>query len=176
MRVMMGSSHEYYKSLKELVPENPAFPFFDFTVSKLLYINETEGESEMTLLMSDSKIKIASEEYVTFHFLTKEESLESYLKMIPDLKLKFYMYFYNVSKRENTIETDFFGLGIKAHFSIDLNTREIDCHVINASVENISFRKVASVRNTDLYRFYENERRIFVNFYSELLIDLLLKA
>lgn len=171
-----GISHEYYKSLKELVPENPAFPFFDFTVSKLLYINETEGESEMNLLMSDSKIKIATEEYAAFHFLNQEESLDRYLKMIPDLKRKFYMYFYNVSKRENTIETDFFGLGIKAHFSIDLNTREIDCHVIDASVENISFRKVASVRNTDLYRFYENERRIFVNFYSELLIDLLLKA
>ncbi len=169
-------SQDYYKNLKDLVPENPAFPYYDFTISKMLYGNETGTESEMTLLISDSKIKIAAEEYVTYHFLSNEESLEDYLRAVPDLGLRSQMYFYNISKQKNMIETDFSGLGIKARFSIDLNTREIDCHSIESSVKDVSFRKVMSGKVTDLYLFYTGERKIFVNFYSELLIDLLLKA
>lgn len=169
-------SDEYYQSLKDLIPENPAFPFFDFIITKMVYTNETETESEMTLLMVDSKIKIAAEEYATFHFLSKGESLESYLKMIPDLKVRSYFYFYNITQEENSIEADFWGWGINAHFSIDLNSRQIDCYIQDSSGKNISFRKAASGRTTDLYFFYVNESKIFVNFYSELLINLLLKA
>ncbi|WP_278378149.1 hypothetical protein [Chryseobacterium arthrosphaerae] len=169
-------SQDYYKNLKDLVPENPAFPYYDFTISKMLYGNETGTESEMTLLISDSKIKIVAEEYVTYHFLSNEESLEDYLRAVPDLGVRSQMYFYNTSKQKNMIETDFSGLGIKARFSIDLNTREIDCHSIESSVKDVSFRKAVSGKATDLYLFYTGERKIFVNFYSELLIDLLLKA
>lgn len=169
-------SQDYYNNLKELIPENPAFPFFDFTTGKMFYINENETESDITLLMVNSKIKIAAEEYVIFHFLNDGESLESYLKMIPDLRIKTSLYFYNIEKNENTIETDFFGLSIKAHFSINLSTRQIDCHITDSSAENIDFRKVASYKTTTISRFYVNGKKLFVNFYSELLIDLLLKA
>lgn len=169
-------SDEYYQSLKELVPENQAFPFFDFVTTKMLYTNETETESEITLLMVNSKIKMATEEYATLHFLGNGESLENYLNMIPDLKVRSYLYFYNIMQEEDTIETDFYGLGISAHFSIDLSSREIACHIRDASGKNISFRKAALGGTTDIYFFYVNERKVFVNFYSELLINLLLKA
>ncbi len=43
-------------------------------------------------------------------------------------------------------------------------------------MKDVSFRKVISGKATDLYLFYTEDRKIFVNFYSELLINLLLKA
>ncbi|MFZ4931193.1 hypothetical protein [Chryseobacterium sp. Mn2064] len=165
-------SQEYYKDIKSIVPNNPAFPFADFKNHTIFYAIESGQESEITGLMVDSKIKIAAEEYIAIHFLDSKTVLEDYMKMIPTSDL----YFYHIENTGNTIETDFFGMDIHAHFSIDLNSRTIACQIIKSVEKNITFRKEYSNEATNVYFFYVGEQKIFVTFYSELLIDLLLKA
>ncbi|MGH1519982.1 hypothetical protein [Chryseobacterium sp. JK1] len=165
-------SQEYYKDIKNIVPNNPAFPFADFSTYTIFYPIESGQESEITGLMVDSKIKIAAEEYIAIHFLDSKTALEDYMKMIPTSDL----YFYHIENTGNIIETDFFGMEIHAHFSIDLTSRTIECQVVNSEEKDITFRKERPNDATNVYFFYVGEQKIFVTFYSELLIDLLLKA
>lgn len=165
---------DYYKNLDSLVPENPAFPFMNFTVRKLRFGDEIASESEMEVLKSDSGITIAVNRFDTYYFLGNNQCLNDYLKFFPDGF--FNIYFHNIKKEEHTVESDFFGFGINAHFSIDLRDKEINCQIHDYHGDHLSFRKTTSNEKTDIYGFFKDERRIPFNFYSEMLAELLLKA
>lgn len=164
----------YYRNLDSLVPENPAFPFMNFTSRKLKFGDEIESESEMTVITGDSGVTIASNNFHTYYFLGRNQSLNDYLKVFSEGF--FNIYFHNIKKDEQKIESDFFGFGINARFSIDLRDKEISCQIHGRHGDNLSFRKTTSNYKTDIYGFFKEERRIPFNFYSEMLAELLLKA
>lgn len=164
----------YYRNLDSLVPENPAFPLMNFTVRKLKFGDEIASESEMTVLRGDSGVTIAVNKFDTYYFLGADQSLNDYLRIFPDGF--FNIFFHNIKKEKHTVESDFFGYGITAHFSINLEDKEINCQFHDCYGDHITFRKTASNEKTDIYSFFKDERRIPFNFYSEMLAELLLKA
>ncbi|MCT2561327.1 hypothetical protein [Chryseobacterium herbae] len=164
----------YYRNLDSLVPENPAFPFMNFTSRKLKFGDEIASESEMTVLRGDSGVTIAVNKFDTYYFLGANQSLNDYLRIFPDGF--FNIFFHNIKKEKHTVESDFFGYGITAHFSIDLEDKEINCQFHDGHGDHITFRKTTSNEKTDIYGFFKDERRIPFNFYSEMLAELLLKA
>ncbi len=170
---------EYYKSLNSLVPEKPAFPFFDFEYDIIKYRAQDNRESEMQLLFSESKLKVAwSGSYDCFYFVDDIQKVKEYSKALSNELGA--AYFYNIEKTDSKIEADyFFSRGIKARFSMDIFSDEIDCEILNNHEQEnkISFKLMDSSDFTNRYCFFYEEKWVSDSvIYSSLIKELLLKV
>lgn len=115
----------YYKTLESLVPEEKAFPFMEFEQQTILYKMYGDiWDTEIEILLRDSKIKMALDYYSHYYFADKDEDISD----IPHSDRSFNVIFFNTVKSETIIETDCLVENkIRVHFTIDLNLRTIDC-------------------------------------------------
>lgn len=170
-------NNDYYKSLDSLVPEKPAFPFFDFESQLMKYKGHDNRDSESHLLFSNSKLKVAwSGSFECLYFVDDEKEMEVFSNALStELGAA---YFYNIKKTVSEIETNYFNArGIYAHFTIDLFSDEIKCEILNNhEYENkLSFRLMNHSDFTNRYCFFYDETWISETvIFSEMIKELLI--
>jgi hypothetical protein len=172
-------NNAYYKSLDRLVPERPAFPFFDFRDAAMRYMAYDRREYEIRLLFSRSKIKAAvGNSYSMIYFVEDEQERDVFILALPSSPDQ--VYFYNIRVSVQEIVADYFETrGIAARFIISLTSDIINCEILNnhEHENKLSFRLIDSSDNTDHYCFFYEEKRIIgTEIFSEMIKELLLKT
>ncbi|MDY0930979.1 hypothetical protein [Chryseobacterium sp. CFBP8996] len=169
-------NNSYYKNLDSLVPEKPAFPFFDFESQRMKYKGHDNRDSESHLLFSNSKLKVAwSGNFECLYFVDDEPEIEIFSKALStELGAA---YFYNIKKSVSEIETDYFNArGIYAHFIIHLFSDDIKCEILNnhEHENKLSFRLMNDSDYTNRYCFFYDETWISETvIFSEMIKELL---
>lgn len=169
-------NNDYYKRLNSLVPEKPSFPFFDFESQFMKYKGHDNRDSEMHLLLSNSKLKVAwSGSFACLYFVDNEEEIDRFSKALSNELGA--AYFYHIKKSVNKIETDYFNArGIYAHLTIDLLSDEIKCEILNnhEHENKLSFRLMNESYYTNRYCFFYDETWISETvIFSEMIKELL---
>lgn len=172
-------NNEYYKSPDRLVPERPAFPFFDFRDAAMRYTAYDRREYEIRLLFSGSKLRAAvGNSYSVIYFVEDEQERDVFIRALPSSPDQ--VYFYNIRVSVQEIVADYFDTrGIAARFIISLTSDTIRCEILNnhEHENKLSFRLVESSDHTDCYCFFHEEKRIIgTEIFSEMIKELLLKA
>ncbi|WP_294246168.1 hypothetical protein [uncultured Chryseobacterium sp.] len=172
-------NNEYYKSPDRLVPERPAFPFFDFRDAATRYVVYDRRESEIRLLFSGSKLRAAVDNrYSLIYFVEDERERDVFIRALPSAPDQ--VYFYNIRVSVQEIVAGYFGTrGIAARFIISLTSDTIQCEILNnhEHEDKLSFRLLESSDHTDCYCFFYEEKRIIgTEIFSEMIKELLLKT
>lgn len=172
-------NNAYYKSLDRLVPERPAFPFFDFRDAVMRYMAYDRREYEIRLLFSGSRLRAAvGNSYSLIYFVEDERERDVFIRALPSSPDQ--VYFCNIRLSVKEIIADYFNsIGIAARFIISLTSDTIHCEILNnhEHENKVSFRLMDSSDSTDYYCFFYEEKRIIgTEIFSEMIKELLLKA